>query len=309
MKLPFSNIADPGYAESSAAASCRPGLRWKLRRGKLPIASGKSAVRNDGGFTMIEIALCLAIIGFALVSILLVLPSGMNTQRETREETIVGQDATMLMEAIRDGSRGNDDLTNYVYAITNYWAFYDNTGARKFLGQNGYTYNSSSIAANWPQKPITTFPINTGLRIIGLLSTPEYTDGFMPITNLYSGGYSNHVVAYVRSFSGLAAEKPPQDNPIMQGDTFSYRVLCVNAPMAADTNMLFQSGFARQLIGNLRELRMLFEWPQLPSGNLGPYRQPFRATIGGQIYVTNEILVNSYQNLYFYQSQSFTNTP
>ena len=70
---------------------------------------------------MIEIALCLAIIGFALVSILLVLPSGMNTQRETREETIIGQDASMLMEAIRGGVQGNDDLTNYVYAITNSW--------------------------------------------------------------------------------------------------------------------------------------------------------------------------------------------
>ena len=55
---------------------------------------------------MIEIALCLAIIGFALVSILLVLPSGMNTQRETREETIINQDASMLLEAIRNGSRG-----------------------------------------------------------------------------------------------------------------------------------------------------------------------------------------------------------
>ena len=68
---------------------------------------------------MIEIALCLAIIGFALVSILLVLPSGMNTQRDTREETIIGQDASMLMEAIRGGARGNDDLTNYVYQIVN----------------------------------------------------------------------------------------------------------------------------------------------------------------------------------------------
>ena len=59
-----------------------------------------------------------------------------------------------------------------------------------------------------------------------------------PINNLFYGGYSNHVYAYVRSFSGLAAEKPPQNNQIMREDAFSYQVLCVNAPMAVDTNLL-----------------------------------------------------------------------
>ena len=45
------------------------------------------------GFTMVEIAICLAIIGIALVSIIGVLPIGMNTQRDNREETIINQDA------------------------------------------------------------------------------------------------------------------------------------------------------------------------------------------------------------------------
>ena len=95
---------------------------------KLPLTIVRNRHRNSAlnriaigsGFTMIEIALCLAIIGFALVSILLVLPTGMNSQRDTREETIISQDASVLMEAIRGGARGMDDLTNYVYAITNY---------------------------------------------------------------------------------------------------------------------------------------------------------------------------------------------
>src|SRR5580698_3501258 len=92
---------------------------------RLPIADCRlrkahrrlSWLGNDDGFTMIEIALCLAIIGFALISILLVLPTGMNTQRDTRQETIISQDASELLEAIRGGARGNDDLTNYVYEI------------------------------------------------------------------------------------------------------------------------------------------------------------------------------------------------
>ena len=103
---------------------------------------------HSGGFTMIEIALCLAIIGFALVSIMLVLPSGMNTQRETREETIISQDASMLLEAVRSGMHNLDDLTNNVYLITNYWARYNSAGAVIDSGKNGYTRDGSTIPGN-----------------------------------------------------------------------------------------------------------------------------------------------------------------
>ena len=71
-------------------------------------------------FTMVEIAISLAIIGIALVAIIGVLPLGMNVQRDNREATVINQDATVFIEAIRNGARGLDDLTNYVYAITNY---------------------------------------------------------------------------------------------------------------------------------------------------------------------------------------------
>ncbi len=280
--------------------------------------------RHASAFTMIEIALCLAIIGFALVSILLVLPSGMNTQRQTREETIIGQDATMLLEAIRGGSRGLDDLTNYVYAITNYISDYDDQGHQVgTVAWVGYTYTYASIGNN----PLPAMHLTNGLRIIGLLSTPEFEEAHLingvvvpfgkPISSTFGVYYrSNHVVAYVRSFSGLAAEKPPQDNQIMQADTFSYRVLCVNAPLAADTNNLWQpspffSGYNSQLAGNLRDLRLLFMWPQLPNGNVGGFRQTFRASIAGQLTPTNYAsLFPGIGPLYFYQSQSFrTNAP
>jgi type II secretory pathway pseudopilin PulG len=263
---------------------------------------------------MIEIALCLAIIGFALVSILLVLPSGMNTQRDTREETIIGQDASELMEAIKSGARGMDDLTNYVYAITNNYGFYNALGNLVSSHQDGYTYNQASInrGADAPYMYLTN-----GLRIIGLLSTPEYTlgnnfgNGGVPISSTLNTFYtSNHIVAYVRSFSGLAADKPPQNNQIMQEDTFSYRVLVVNAPMAVDTNAFANSAYARELAGGMRELRLLFSWPQEPNGNVGGFRQTFRETIAGQLIVTNYInYFPGINSLYFYQSQSFTNAP
>ena len=283
-------------------ADCRLPMKTRRAAGR-----GRAVGARQSAFTMIEIALCLAIIGFALVSILLVLPSGMNTQRDTREETIVGQDASMLLESIRGGARGADDLTNYVYLITNYWAYYNNLGKPTIQGQNGYSFQGSTIAGQWPQTPSDFYPITNGSRIIGLLSTPEYTDGFQPITNLYNGGFSNHVVAFVRSVSGLAIEKPPQNNSIMQDNSFSYRLLCVNAPMAADTNSLLQSDFTREMARNLREVRLLFQWPLQPNGSVGFSHQNFRTTVAGQLLATNE--PGFAQALYFYQSESFTNAP
>ncbi len=138
---------------------------------------------------MVEIAICLAVIGIALVSIIGVLPIGMNTQRDNREETIINQDATVLMEAIRGGAHGLDDLTNYVYAITNYWTKYDASGkiiAGGPTGNNGYTFTNVSIA---PRYYSAGSPINNGANIVGLLSTPEYTDNNgLPIPTLMYGG-------------------------------------------------------------------------------------------------------------------------
>ena len=283
---------------------------------------GLRAGNCESGFTMVEIAICLAIIGVALVAIIGVLPLGMRTQRDNREETVVNQDATVFLEAIRGGARGLNDLANYVYAITNYQVLYP-AGT---LNTYGYTNNF----------------LTNGFRIIGLLSTPEYTDSTtnrLPIPNLMFGGYSNHVVAYVRSLSGPAVEKPPQNNDIIVGDSFAYRILCVNAPVAQAMPPVWQSSvsynigdqvlwnwmiwqaasannndmppsanwvrlpYSPALSASLRELRLTFFWPQLPNGSLGKGRQTFRTLVAGQM--TQTFTNNLW--LYFYQSQSFTN--
>ena len=300
-------------------------------RGTRP--SGRPCER---GFTMIEIAICLAIIGFALVVILEVLPLGLRTQQDNREETVIGQDASMLLETIRSGSRGANDLTNYVYAITNYWTRYKTDGTVDFPGTDGFTYNAASLNG-------TSYPyycLTNGARIVGVLSTPEFTSGGQAISDTFGVSYtSNRVVAYVHSMSGLAAEKPPQDNQLMRDDTFSYRLVCVNAPMALIAPPIWQaraynagdlvsfilngqatywqatvatsSGdvpnaspnwarilYSQQLAANLRELRLTFLWAQRPNGSLGPGRQTFRATVAGQLVTADNVL-------YYYQPQSF----
>src|SRR5258708_4640618 len=90
-------------------------------------ASTRPVRHREAAFTMVEIALCLAIIGFALVAIIGVLPTGLNVQKDNREETIINFDATYLMDALRSGARGQDDLTNYLIAVTNYHTLYNAT--------------------------------------------------------------------------------------------------------------------------------------------------------------------------------------
>ncbi len=238
---------------------------------------------------MIEIALCLAIIGFALVAIIGVLPLGMNTQRDNREATVINQDATVLLEAIRNAARGADYLTNNVYAITNFRAYY----------QGGTIQSYPTIG--WS----TSDYLTNGAEIIGRLSTPEFTSNNVPqaFPPFNYDGYSNHIVAYVRSFSGLASEKPPQDNAIMVGNTFTYRVYCVNSAVAFDKNNAL-AGFSKQLNNNMHELRLTFLWPQLPNGKVGAGRQSFRTSIAGQLasISTNGVL-------FYYSPQFFTNAP
>ena len=262
---------------------------------------------------MIEIALCLAIIGFALVSIMLVLPGGMNTQRQTREETIVNQDASMLLEAVRNSARGLDDLTNNVYAITNYWWQY-NLDSKPVSHTYGYTRTSTSFDG----VPGNAQIITNGLRIIGLLSTPEYTDGFggLPIADTFGRSYtSNHIVAgLVRS-----AAWPPRNRrrtirscrktPSAIASPASMR-RWRRTPITWTRIRLYSPPTTINWRGNLRELRLLFMWPQLPNGSVGRFRQTFRASVGGQLIQTNDpFAANPAMPLYFYQSQSFTNAP
>ena len=231
MKFPASNFQFPIARRADALRS-------------VSIVNRQSPIVNVSAFTLIEVAICLAIIGIALVGIIVALPIGLNTSRDNREETIIAQDASVLLELIRSGSHGADDLTNYVYAITNYWYWTNTTTHNTDTGVSGYDYETATVTPAAAQNFYPYYhaaPINTGSNIISLLSTPEFTTfSGAPVASFINGGYSNHVVAYVRSLSGLAAEKPPQQNSIMQGNSFSYRILSVNAPLALDTPPLWR---------------------------------------------------------------------
>ena len=272
-------------------------------------------------FTMIEIALSLAIIGFAMVAIIGVLPLGMKTQQVNREETVINQDASVWINAIRNGAKGLDDLTNYVLAITNSVTPYGANGLP--AGPTDvytYTYYDSTVNGAALSPP---FPLTNGLRIVGLLSTPKYF--FPPGTNLTTVNYfSNQIVAYVRSMSGPAHEKYPQDNASVQDLGFNYRLTSEVVPYwtnyfdpswtdynAYPTNTPEHTAryvyamTARNLQANLHDVRLLFRWPLRSQGQLGKGGQAFRTLVGGQLLLTNDVG----HPLFFFEPRTYVNAP
>jgi len=271
---------------------------------------------------MVEIALSLAIIGFALVAIIGVLPIGMQVQKDNRQETIINQDASFFLDAIRNGAQGVDDLTNYVVGITN-WAFPYKPGAGGVPVPTGppdvtiYTPGGSS-RNNVPLTP--PYPLSTGYRIVGLLSTPKFTPLTAPRV---SGYYSNYVVACVRSLSGPTSEKFPQTNAAMADLAFTYRLMPQVVPCETnyydlswnDTTTLY---LRTNLYGNLHDLRLLFRWPLLnqKTGRTGTGRQVYRTLVGGSLQETNEpgfqrpnAGYSSPFDLYFFQPRTYVKAP
>jgi len=269
---------------------------------------------------MIEIALSLAVIGFALIAIIGVLPMGMNVQRENREETIINQDASLLMEAIRSGAQGMDDLTNYVVAITNAWTDYD--ARRRVIDSRVYGFTPTNT-----DPPNLQMQLTNGFRIIGLLSTPKYVLGA-------NGSYrSNFVVAHIRALSGTMNEKFPQDNVDARDMGLTYRVISeittFGSPVSGSvTNNAWDIGWANfgaysnnpvefnsrynyslysRGLSSLHDIRLLFRWPVLPGGKIANTgRQVYRTSASGTLVRSNEFTQGPGVPLYFIQSRNFT---
>jgi type II secretory pathway pseudopilin PulG len=271
---------------------------------------------------MIEIALSLAVIGFALVAIIGVLPTGMEVQKQNRQETIINQDATVWLDAIRNGQRGLDDLTNYVQTIMNY--------------RTTYAYNPKGVSQSafkaftytFTNAPAPEVVLTNGLNIVGLLSTPKYVPVWVNGKNI--GFYSNYVVAYVRSLSGPASEKFPQTSADVRDLGLSYRMISEVIPSAsyerdwtnftayqgsANTNdWIWRSNYwvmAKDFQADLNDLRLTFRWPYFYQNNTtGNGRQVFRTMAGGSFQTNN--IGNPHRpetTLYFLQAGSYVTAP
>ena len=227
----------------------------------------------SSGFTMIEIAICLAVIGFALVAIIGVLPTGMQVQRENREETLINQDGAYFMEAIRSGALGLDDLVNYVTEIT--------------VTEADANGNPVSPPVNCPEKVIS------GTNIIGALSTPRF---WPPIPDCLPPKAERTVYrtqAKVRSIAGSAAEKGDINTV-----TFEYMLTSEILSFPAIDATIITNFPQLNLQRNLYEIRLTFRWPLMANGSVGNGRKVFRSMVSGS-FRTNEMG-------YFLDSGSYT---
>lgn len=271
--------------------------------------------QNRQAFTMIEIALSLGVIAFAIVAIIGVLPLGLNTQRESREETIVNQDGPLLLEAIRNGARGLDYLTNHVEWVA---AGEMNTGT----GTNFYDTGAFPTVQGAPSNYIQLNATWNGLALIGLLTRPKYYYASPIGTNVVT----NRVTAKIHSISGAVAEHAGEAREL----GFTYRLLVETVPAtslfastnlygtsrAGDTNASLEMTNRIQALKkilpnelpvydpnvNAYEVRLTFQWPILPNGNVGRRRAQFRTLVGARLQraqTTNAV------DLFYFQPQQF----
>jgi hypothetical protein len=136
---------------------------------------------------MVEIAIALGVIGFALVAIIGILPAGLQVQRDNRAETIINQDGTLWLDALRSGARGMDDLTNYVELIE---VITKDPNTLNVIDTQYYSYGGAAV----PPKAPAPIPFYTGEEVIGILSTQ-------------AGVTNKETSADVWAISGAAAEK------------------------------------------------------------------------------------------------------
>ena len=214
-----------------------------------------SSCRSARGFTMVEIAIALGVIGFALVAIIGILPVGLEVQRDNRSETIINQDATFWLDAIRSGARGLDDLTNWVEEI--------------------YT----------PEEPL---PYKFGDRGLAQLQFSSGYDILSLLTTAKRFGNTN-VQAIVTSFSGSAAEKDYDKDK--RELSFKYR-LSVEITNAAPLVVGFaeldpQNAPNTERLESLYELQLTFSYPYVGKGR-EPRRKFYRATVSRNV-LTNLI--------------------
>src|ERR1035437_1863630 len=247
-----------------------------------------AATRRHAAFTMIEIAISLAVIAFALIAIIGVLPIGLRVQRDNREETIINQDAVYLMDAIRSGARGLDDLTNFVEVIT--------IKSESFL-TTFTTYLSPYSPPSFGFGPSPFLKLNNGSNIVGLLSTPKY-----------QGATTNYGTAYMRAISGNASEKPPQTDANIRDLAFAYRLTAEVTPYAAgDAAFTGTNLVANNLQKSLYELRLTFRWPLFPNGTIGNGKLTFRTLASGNVQTI--IGAQGTPNLFFVQPSTFVAAP
>jgi type II secretory pathway pseudopilin PulG len=219
-----------------------------------PRRSGRRA------FTMVEIALSIAVVAFALVAIMGVLPTGMTVQRDNREDTLIAQEGRFWLEAIKGGARGIEDLPKYVEEIV-----VTHGGNRLF------TFTPATSG-----KPLHS------TEIIALLTTLR-------------AGTNDGTVARIKAITGPAADQGTNGSTFRYQLRAEVTPVRPVPPIVAarDVNA---DNFNDAMQLSLYDVRLVLRWPVVERGNswyIGNNRKVFRTSISGGVLrvegFTNEV--------------------
>jgi len=256
--------------------------------------------RKNAAFTMVEIALCLGVIAFALVAIIGVLPTGLRVQRDNREDTIINQEGLLWVDAIRSGARGLDYLTNFVDTIT----------ISNALGVTNF-YNPAGLKPPTPNVGALT----NGRTTIDLLTFPKVM--VIPKSQRL---IANRVTARVRAISGSAAEKSKSAldmafayqlvSEVVPLEVYPPELKNLNVSGISDAEKVARTNLVRldlNRLSNFEELRLTLQVPLIPKGAgydvLGAPRT-FRTLISGILISAPEVPEG-----YLVQPSSFIQAP
>ena len=238
------------------------------RRAEQQLSPARFLERHSSlaAFTMVEIALCLAIIGFALVALIGIMPAALNVQKENRQETVINNDAVLWLDALRGGANyfPIPGAERNVFALTNWTTEYD----------------PATLAITRP-----TYPRGLDITSISPNLLPQYLMGLLRTPRTYVQGntlYSNHVVAYVNAFTAPAVNLAPQDNTNILKDAFSY-TLTVDITEHRQPPELVNTNYVRTLAQNLRDLQLTFGYPLLHNGRDPKWSLVYRSTLSGDL--------------------------
>ena len=234
------------------------------------------------GFTMVEVALSIAIIAFAMIAILGVLPTGLEVQKNNREDTVINEDGTYFLELLQNGSEGDADLEHYVQFIE--------------IRRGGQRQRFSAGNSDLPWNTRT---------IVGLLSTPRRFE---------NDAVASEVFADVYAISGVLSEKSAilRGNEAARQTAFEYRLKVDIHPYRSyasqSLNLLNRMGQTeagqrelnrlRALSDSLYVLRLTFRWPILPDGSVGNEKRTFSTLVAGDLERRDG-------NLFFFEPSSF----
>lgn len=253
---------------------------------------------------MVELALCIAVIAVAMVAIIGVLPSGLGVQRQNREDTIIDQDATLLMEALRNGATGFDDITNYLdyVAVTREQPFISLTAP---LSSAATTSIFQGPFFNSPNYPVLV----RADQILGLLALPR-VDYIANPPKYFAQTNRNTVVAQFRAFSGSlngkilpqAAGAVPEVTQLDQSFRYLLKVEITPA-VALPTNHVDNLTLYRDrvLANTLYDLRLTFQWPVFGTdvpARVGGNQKVYRTQVFGRLAgITNYVATKSNDEL------------